>query len=587
MSCVTRTASPDLTVRPATLIHAADPSDAWWRHAVIYQIYPRSWADGDGDGMGDLPGITARLGHLRDLGVDAVWLSPFYTSPQADAGYDVADYRDVDARFGTLADADALLARAHDLGLKVIVDLVPNHSSDEHVWFQAALAAEPGSPERDRYIFRDGTGPGGATPPNNWDSVFGGPAWTRVTEADGRPGQWYLHLFDSKQPDFNWEHPEVRAEFEAILRFWLDRGVDGFRVDVAHGLVKREGLPDWHARTTMLGSVEDAAAHVLDANEPEPSCLTPYWDQDGVHEIYREWRKILDSYGEPERILCAEAWVEPQERAVLYTRPDEMHQAFNFDFLTTAWIAEDLVTVIERSLEAADSVGAPSTWVLSNHDVVRHASRLGLPPGTKRPNGIGADDPQPDRVLGLRRAHAATTLMLALPGGAYLYQGEELGLPESTDMPDEFREDPTFARTGGTELGRDGCRVPIPWVGDAPSFGFGPSAATWLPQPQIYGDYAVDRQQGVAGSTLELYRTLLAQRRRLGLGRASLAIVHGYGADVVALECVGPDGARVLVVANLGEAPVSLPGEAKVIVSSEPLADGLVPTDTTVWALLP
>jgi alpha-glucosidase len=253
MSCVTRTASPDLTVRPATLIHAADPSDAWWRHAVIYQIYPRSWADGDGDGMGDLPGITARLGHLRDLGVDAVWLSPFYTSPQADAGYDVADYRDVDARFGTLADADALLARAHDLGLKVIVDLVPNHSSDEHVWFQAALAAEPGSPERDRYIFRDGTGPGGATPPNNWDSVFGGPAWTRVTETDGRPGQWYLHLFDSKQPDFNWEHPEVRAEFEAILRFWLDRGIDGFRVDVAHGLVKEPGLPDY-----------DADQHILD-----------------------------------------------------------------------------------------------------------------------------------------------------------------------------------------------------------------------------------------------------------------------------------------------------------------------------------
>jgi alpha-glucosidase len=264
-----------------------------------------------------------------------------------------------------------------------------------------------------------------------------------------------------------------------------------------------------------------------------------------------------------------------------------MHQAFNFDFLTTPWIAQDLLAVIERSLDAADSVGAPSTWVLSNHDVVRHASRLGLPPGTKRPNGIGANDPQPDRLLGLRRARAATTLMLALPGGAYLYQGEELGLPESTDMPDQFRQDPTFARTGGRELGRDGCRVPIPWVGDAPSFGFGPSAATWLPQPQIYGDYAVDRQQGVDGSTLELYRTLLAQRRRLGLGRASLAIDHGYGADVVALECVGPDGARVLVVANLGEAPVSLPGEAKVIVSSEPLADGLVPTDTTVWALLP
>jgi len=579
----TTSATPALAVTAP--LHPASPADSqWWRSAVIYQIYPRSWADSNGDGVGDLPGITARLEHVRDLGVDAIWLSPFYTSPQADAGYDVADYRQVDPLFGELADADALIARAKELGIRVIVDLVPNHSSDEHAWFRAALAASPGSPERARYLFRDGTGPAGELPPNNWESVFGGPAWTRVTEADGTPGQWYLHLFDGKQPDYNWEHPDVRAEFESILRFWLDRGVDGFRVDVAHGLVKQEGLPNHRARTHMLGDTEQAAAHVLDGGGPEPTHLTPYWDQDGVHEIYRAWRAVLDSYGAPDRILCAEAWVEPQARAVLYTRPDEMHQAFNFDFLGTPWIAEDLIAVIDRSLRAADSVGAPSTWVLSNHDVVRHATRLGYLPGTRRPNGIGANDPQPDRELGLRRARAATALMLALPGGAYLYQGEELGLPESTDMPDRFRQDPTFQRSGGEELGRDGCRVPMPWAKDAPAFGFGPGEATWLPQPRIYGDYAVDAQAGVPGSTLELYRELLRTRRGLGLGTGSLAFVEGYGPDVVAFVNGRDDGEQVLVVTNLAATSVALPEDAQVILSSEPLVDGHVPTDTTVWA---
>ncbi|MGO4599581.1 alpha-amylase family glycosyl hydrolase [Terrabacter sp. 2RAF25] len=578
-----------------TPVHAADrPDAAWWRQAVIYQIYPRSWADADGDGLGDLPGITSRLPHLRGLGVDAIWLSPFYTSPQSDAGYDVADYRDVDPIFGTLADADAMIARAHELGLKVIVDMVPNHSSDEHVWFQAALAAGPGSAERERYMFREGRGEHGELPPNNWESVFGGAAWTRVTEADGRPGQWYLHLFDPKQPDFNWEHPEVRAEFESILGFWLDRGVDGFRVDVAHGLIKQQGLPDTEEeRTVMLGHAEhdDAAlpavAQPEDAPRIDHTKRSPMWDQDGVHEIYRAWREILESYGTPDRILCAEAWVEPQERAVKYVRPDEMHQAFNFDFLTSSWIAKDLKAVITSSLRAADSVGAPSTWVLSNHDVVRHASRLGYAPGTPRMNGISATDPQPDRALGLRRARAATTLMLSLPGGAYIYQGEELGLPDSTDMPAAFRQDPTFARTHGVETGRDGCRVPMPWSAEGPSLGFGPSADTWLPQPDVYAQYAVDQQEGVAGSTLELYRSLLANRRTLSLGTGSLTWVDGYAADVVALTNGADQRERVLVVANLGAEPVALPEGAEVLVASGPLEDGLVPTDTTVWATWP
>jgi alpha-glucosidase len=567
-----------LVTAPLTtqLIHPADSADAaWWRHAVIYQIYPRSWADASGDGIGDLPGITARLDHLKALGVDAVWFSPFYTSPQADAGYDVADYRNIDDLFGSLADADAMVAKIHELGLKVIVDLVPNHTSDEHEWFQAALAAGPGSPERDRYMFRDGKGADGSEPPNDWNSVFGGPGWTRVTEADGTPGQWYLHLFDTKQPDLNWDNEEVRAEFEAILRFWLDRGIDGFRVDVAHGLVKEPGLPDY-----------DAELHILDGEIKEGSPRPPMWDQDGVHEVYRAWRKVLDSYGQPDRILCAEAWVRPQERAVRYVRPDEMHQAFNFDFLQAQWTAPELRAVIRSSLEAADSVGAPSTWVLSNHDVVRHASRLGLPVGERRPNGIGPDDPQPDRELGLKRARAATTLMLALPGGAYLYQGEELGLPDSTDMPAEFRQDPTFIRTQGKEIGRDGCRVPIPWEKDAPSFGFGPGTETWLPQPEVYGEYAVDQQVGVEGSTLELYRTLLRLRHERQLGTGGLQEVDGFGDDVVALVNTG-QGEETLVVANLGADAVALPDGAEVLVASGELTDdGRVPTDTTVWARL-
>lgn len=568
----------DSPVRTAELLHAPDsPDAAWWRSAVIYQIYPRSWADGNGDGIGDLPGVTARLPYLKALGVDAVWFSPFYRSPQADAGYDVSDYRDIDPLFGTLEDADAMLGTARELGLKVIVDLVPNHSSDEHEWFQAALAAGPGSPERERYMFRDGVGEDGGEPPNDWHSVFGGPAWTRVED-----GQWYLHLFDSKQPDFNWEHPEVRAEFESILRFWLDRGVDGFRVDVAHGLIKEQGLPHWSADLHLL----DEGRHGVDAPKP------PMWDQDGVHEIYREWRAILNSYGRPDRILCAEAWVEPQERAVMYVRGDEMHQAFNFDFLGTAWRAADLRDVIASSLQAADSVGAPSTWVLSNHDVVRHASRLGLPVDSKRPNGISADDPQPDRELGLRRARAATTLMLGLPGGAYLYQGEELGLPDSTDMPHEYRQDPAFHRTDGEEIGRDGCRVPMPWHRDAPAFGFGPSENTWLPQPAVYGEYAVDQQEGVAGSTLELYRSLLAVRRERSLGTGGLRFVEGLGEDVVAFENTGrgtgADGFLAsLVVANLGTEPAALPEGARVVAASGPLdVDGRVPADTAVWAAL-
>jgi alpha-glucosidase len=456
---------------------------------------------------------------------------------------------------------------------------VPNHTSDQHAWFQEALAAPPGSPERDRYLFRDGVGPDGALPPNNWKSVFGGIAWTRVTEADGSPGQWYLHLFDDSQPDLNWRNAEVAQEMESVLRFWLDRGVDGFRVDVAHSLVKDEELPDWEERAVMAGAADPESAH---AN------LGPMWDQEGVHEIYRRWREVLDGYnptGDPaqDRILCAEAWLPSQHRTMRFVRPDEMHQAFNFHFLDTPWRATDLRKVIDDSLAAADEVGAPTTWVLSNHDVVRHASRLGLPPDMHRPNGIGLDSVQPNAVLGLRRARAATALMLGLPGSAYLYNGEELGLPDHTAMPHAARQDPAFHRTDGEEIGRDGCRVPLPWTAGAPAYGFGPAEESWLPQPLAYGPLAADRQEGVDGSTLETYRRLLQLRREHDLGVGGLEWLTDLGPDVLAFRNERLDGRPVTVLANLGTEPVALPAGAEVLVASGRLEGGRVPQDCTVW----
>jgi len=542
----------------------AAPGSEWWRTAVIYQIYPRSFADASGDGLGDLPGVTAHLDDLKDLGVDAIWLSPFQRSPQKDAGYDVADYRDVDPIFGTLADFDAMLAGAHERGIRVIVDLVPNHSSDQHVWFQEALKAAPGSPERARYIFRDGTGENGELPPNNWESVFGGGMWKRVTEADGTPGQWYLHIFDETQPDFDWTNDEVRAEFRDILRFWLDRGVDGFRVDVAHGLIKAEGLPDFTPDP-------DGGSMGGDADE------VPYWGQPGVHEVWREWHEVLAAY-DGDRALCAEAWLPTVAQTALWVRPDEMHQAFNFHYLETAWDAAALRDVIGESLAEYAAVGAPSTWVLSNHDVVRHASRLALTAENPQGAGIGPKTPgKPDPVKGLHRARAATSLMLALPGSSYLYQGEELGLPEVIDLPDDARQDPTWFRTNGERYGRDGCRVPIPWTADAPAYGFNTTGESWLPQPAEWADLARDVQVDDPSSTLTLYRSLLAERRARNLGAGELEWLDGFGDEVVAFR-----NGSLLVIANLGDGAVELPA-GEVLIASGPLDGERLPTDTTVW----
>ncbi|MFD5594946.1 alpha-amylase family glycosyl hydrolase [Streptomyces griseorubiginosus] len=550
---ISRTTTPDLSGK--------DPD--WWRQAVVYQVYPRSFADADGDGLGDIRGVTEHLGHLAALGADALWLSPFYPSELADGGYDVADYRDVDPRLGSLDDFDAMVAEAHRLGLKVIVDLVPNHTSHQHVWFQEALAAGPGSAARARYVFRDGRGAHGELPPTDWQSVFGGSAWQRVPD-----GQWYLHLFAPEQPDLDWSHEEVREDFRTTLRFWSDRGVDGFRVDVAHALVKdlTEPLRD-------LGDLPGVAEEALDRLPPGSH---PYWDRDEVHEIYRDWRTILDSYTPP-RTAVAEAWV-PGARRALYARADELGQAFNFEYLQAPWDADALREVITDSLTTARAAHASATWVLSNHDVVRHASRLVLPPGTDENAWLlaGGQAPAVDLAQGLRRARAATLLMLALPGSSYVYQGEELGLPEVADLPFEVLQDPIWEQTGRVRKGRDGCRVPLPWTTTGPSYGFGAGGA-WLPQPEWFAEYAVEAQDGTEGSTLELYRTALRLRRKLLQGE-DLTWTDTASAGV--LDFVRHEGWRC--VTNLGETAVPLP-EGEVLLASGPPADGLLGPDTTVW----
>jgi alpha-glucosidase len=549
--------------------HSANHNAEWWRSAVIYQVYPRSFVDSNGDGIGDLPGITSRLDALASLGIDAVWLSPFMRSPQKDAGYDVSDYTDVDPLFGTLADFDAMVTRAHELSLRVLIDLVPNHTSDQHRWFQSALAAEPGSAGREFYHFKDGRGENGELPPNNWLSLFGGPAWTRTTNGDGTLGQWYLHLFDSSQPDLNWANPNVQEAFEDILRFWLDRGVDGFRVDQPHAMAKAAGLPD-HP------DIERAGAGFIEG-EASP----PMWFQDEVHPIFRKWRQILDSYP-GDRAMCGEAYVLPLSFMAKWVRHDEFNQTFNFRFLNSTWDAKTLFDNINESFEAFDGVGAPSTWVLNNHDVIRHASRFGgLKIKPTDSDGVGPGDPQPDRELGLRRARGATLMMLALPGSSYLYQGEELGLPEHTTLAAEFRQDPTFFRTNGKRVGRDGCRVPLPWqTGVGAANGFNSTGKAWLPQPEIYAEYSRDQQEGVTGSTLELYKHALKLRRELKLGEGSFE----WAPEFVSENILGFRNGDILVLHNFSNSEIALPASEIIASSIEGMTAGnsLAPNQT-VW----
>jgi alpha-glucosidase len=533
----------------------------WWRNAVIYQVYLRSFADADGDGTGDIAGLRSRLPYIRSLGVDAIWINPWYESPFRDGGYDVADYRSIDPRFGTLDEATELIKEATDLGLRVLLDLVPNHTSSEHRWFTEALSSPPDSPARHRYHFRRGSDPDGNRPPNNWRSVFGGPAWSRVPD-----GEWYLHLFDASQPDLNWANDEVRAEFRDIIRFWLDRGAGGFRVDVANALDKDPIYPDVSAEQDHMIIVAEGTDH-------------PFWDRDLLHDVVREWRSVVDEY--PGAMLVAEAWVSSWDRLALYLRPDEYHQAFDFRFMLLPWDPEAMREAIDTALAGAGSVGSVPTWVLSNHDVVRHVTRYALPSvPDARDWLLDGDRALLDEDAGLRRGRATTLLMLALPGSAYLYQGEELGLPEVHDLPIEVLDDPVWTRSGQTQKGRDGCRVPLPWSRGGQSFGFG-SDGSWLPQPEGWGGISVEAQDGVPGSTLELYRTALELRDKHLSEEERLEWV---GSEPTALAFRRGDDLTVLV--NFGHDSIPIP-EGEVLVSSRDLVDGMLPADSAVWVAGP
>ena len=530
--------------------------ETWWETGVVYQVYVRSFADGSGDGTGDIAGLRSRLPYLKKLGVDALWMNPWYASPLRDGGYDVSDYRKIDKRFGTLAEVEKLIKEAHGMGLKIIADLVPNHTSIDHAWFKKALAGKPGGPERDRYIFKKGKGAKGAKPPNDWTAVFGGSAWEPVGD-----GWWYLHIFDVSQPDLNWENEEVRAEFDSVFRFWLDRGIDGFRIDVAHGLIKDRKFPN-------LGKVGALLESDRMANHP-------FWDRDGVHEIIRRWRKIVDEY--ENRMMVAEAWVSA-DRLPLYLRPDEYHQSFNFDLLSEPWDAVGFGKVLSKSVKAAEKIGAASTWVLSNHDVMRHATRYGL---AKKANWRSWPITGPvrdlDVELGNRRARAACLITMSLPGSTYVYQGEELGLPEVWDLPEEVLDDPTWLRSEGTEKGRDGARVPLPWKRKGKSFGFGKGGA-WLPQPEYFGEYSSAAQAGDPNSMLELYRKAMKVRRKHLIDDQSFTLVEpGKRKTVLSYQ-----RGDVLVVVNMGSRPVNIP-EGEIILASLPGITNKLPANAAVW----
>lgn len=556
---------PETLVLTEDAVHVDAP---WWRQAVVYQIYPRSFADANGDGLGDIPGIVSKVDYLSALGVDAVWLSPFYPSALADGGYDVADYRNVDPRLGTLDDFSILVAALHERGIKVVVDIVPNHTSDLHEWFQAALTAGRGSAERERYIFREGKGADGAEPPSDWVSQFGGPSWTRVSD-----GQWYLHTFAKEQPDLNWNNPDVRADFIKTLRFWSDRGVDGFRIDVAHMLTK--DLPD------ELPTWAELNAIAVDGNHPT-------LDRDDVHEVYAQWRRVFNSY-DPPRTAVAEAWVAT-DRVPKYASAESLGQSFNFDLLRADFAAQEFHDIVARNLALAAESGSSSTWVLSNHDVFRHPTRYALPhPAvegavpTRHGGGwleAGADERAIDRVRGLRRARAATLFLLGLPGSAYLYQGEELGLHEVAEIAPEERQDPTYVRTGAEQFGRDGCRVPLPWEASGPSFGFG-AARPHLPQPAWFAEYAVAVADKQPDSTLNLYRRALRLRRALQTAER-LEWVETGRSDV--LRYRRPNGWEV--VTNFGTEPFELADENVVLASSAGIVNS-VPAEATVWITPP
>jgi alpha-glucosidase len=540
------------------------PAD-WWRQAVIYQIYPRSFADGNGDGIGDLKGVLDRVPYLKNLGIDAVWFSPFYPSALADGGYDVDDYRDIDSRIGTLEEFDKVLDELHKVNIRVIIDVVPNHSGSGHIWFQEALKSAPGSPARNRYIFRDGKGENGEIRPSELSSHFGPTGWTRITEPDGTPGQWYMHLFASEQPDFNWDNDEVRAEFRKTIKFWADRGVDGYRIDVAHALVKN--LADGH--------LPERSSYDLKVMKDDGT--DDLFDRDAVHEVYKEWRQIFNEY-DPPRMGVAEAWVHANRQAP-YASEEELGQCFNFIMAFAGWNPKKVRKFAAQSLEAAAKSGSSTTWVLSNHDVIRHVTRYSLPKvsdfgGWYKDNRL---NPGLDLELGTERAKAITMLLLALPGSTYLYQGEELGLPEVLDLEAKDMQDPQFFRNPELGLSRDGCRVPLPWKTTGSSFGFG-TGGSHLPMPSWFGKYSVEAEDGKKGSVLEFYREIMSLRKQLQTKEEIHWIGHGPFSKVV--HFARPNGWHS--VTNFGSKPVKLPN-GKLLSSSTPLVDGKLPANATAW----
>ncbi|WP_104191113.1 alpha-amylase family glycosyl hydrolase [Cryobacterium sp. Y82] len=525
----------------------------WWTTAVIYEVYPRSFSDSTGDGVGDLRGITARLDYIADLGVQGIWLTPFQTSPQVDQGYDISDYCNVDPLFGTMDDFDELLAQAHARGIRLLVDIVPNHTSTEHPLFQEALASESGSEARQMFHFAEGPRGSlddGLVPPNNWISVFGGSAWARAHPESLNDRAWFLHLFSSGQPDWNWQNPAVADYFIGVLRFWFDRGVDGIRIDVAHGLFKAEGLPDTETVPT-----------VIDGLRSNPLAM----DQEPVHEVYRRWRALADSYDEP-RLLVGEVNLEP-ERAGRYTRPDELHQTFAFAFARLGWNPAEWVSVGQQFEQVRLATGAEPSWALENHDLVRTVTRFG------------------GGVLGAARARAGLVALLGLPGATYIYQGQELGLPE-VEVPESLRVDPMWNRGG---ISRDGARIPLPWQADATdSHAFSPKnaeAPPWLPIPEGWGQWAVSGQQRDAGSVHSAFTGAMQLRAALlasGVFRANESATWSLDADGL-VQCSRAGG--VTVVIAMGDSPVPVPA-GRVLISSAPVrAGGFMPPDSAAWIL--
>ena len=511
-------------------------SRPWWQTGVIYQVYPRSFQDSDGDGVGDLEGVRQRLDYLVWLGVDALWLSPFYPSPQADFGYDVADYCDVDPLFGDLAAFDRLVADAHARGLRVIVDWVPNHSSDRHPWFAESRRSRD-SETRDWYVWRDPR-PDGALP-NNWLSAFGGPAWT----LDEGTGQYYLHSFLKEQPDLNWRSPRLKEAMLDTLRFWMGRGVDGFRIDVAHHVLKDPALRDNPPNPAPSGghkptSPYDAQRHVHDKDHPD------------AHALYREVRAVVDGFDERERVTLGEIHLpDALDRWAAYYGGedlDEIHMPLNFGLLDVEWTADGLRRHV-AAIEAAVPDGAWPNYVLGNHDERRLAARLGP-----------------------ERARLAALLLLTLRGTPTLYYGDELGLPDVAIPPNRVH-DPMGLRSGIPALGRDRGRTPMAWE-PSPSAGFSsaPPDDLWLPLHSGWDTANVAVQREDAASLLVLYRTLLTIRReRPALRSGDYRLVRDAPDGVFAFERRrGPDRLRVMM--NLRDGPVTVPPDVRPLLSTRP-----------------